>query len=222
MVAIAGKGYVIMASDTRFTDGGYGILSRNMGRVFRIGGTSPTQEDATMLLTLGYYVAGANEFKDALDRDIQIYEYSHGKKMSLAACAQRISKLLYSRRFLPYLTNVTLGGIDENEDGAVYSYDVVGSFERELKSCTGAASALLMPFLDSQVNFKNQYIPGSGEGLDLKPKEEAPLPEEKAEKIVKDAFNAVAERHIEVGEGLTMVKLARGVITEESTTLRRD
>lgn len=35
--------------------------------------------------------------------------------------------------------------------GAVYSFDPVGSYEREACRAAGAASALVQPFLDNQV-----------------------------------------------------------------------
>jgi 20S proteasome alpha/beta subunit len=35
--------------------------------------------------------------------------------------------------------------------GAVYSYDPVGSYEREACRAAGAAQSLLQPFLDNQV-----------------------------------------------------------------------
>lgn len=36
--------------------------------------------------------------------------------------------------------------------GAVYSYDPVGSYEREACRAAGAAQSLLQPFLDNQVS----------------------------------------------------------------------
>ena len=38
--------------------------------------------------------------------------------------------------------------------GAVYSFDPVGSYEREACRAAGAAQSLVQPFLDNQVSFK--------------------------------------------------------------------
>jgi 20S proteasome subunit beta 6 len=38
----------------------------------------------------------------------------------------------------------------------VYSYDPVGSYERETFRAAGTASALIQPFLDNQIGLKNQ------------------------------------------------------------------
>ena len=87
----------------------------------------------------------------------------------------------------------------------MYSYDPVGSYEREQCRSAGAASSLIMPFLDNQVNLKNQYIPGSGEGHELKAQVAKPLDRATVEEIVQDAFTSAVERHIEVGDNLQMM-----------------
>lgn len=125
--------------------------------------------------------------------------------MSLAACAQRLSHILYQKRFFPFYVQAILGGLDEQGKGALYSYDPVGSYEREQCRSAGAASSLIMPFLDNQVNLKNQYIPGSGEGHELKAQEAKPLDRATVEEIVQDAFTSAVERHIEVGDNLQMM-----------------
>jgi 20S proteasome alpha/beta subunit len=46
-----------------------------------------------------------------------------------------------------------IGGLDADGKGAVYSFDPVGSYEREQCRAGGAAASLIMPFLDNQVRF---------------------------------------------------------------------
>lgn len=72
--------------------------------------------------------------------------------MDIALIAQASAIQLYSRRFFPYYTFNVLGGIDAEGRGAVYSYDPVGSFEREPFRAGGSAAALIQPFLDNQVS----------------------------------------------------------------------
>merc|ERR1712225_56681 len=119
-----------------------------------------------------------------------MYQYQHGKEISVHACAQRLSHILYNKRFFPYYVQAILGGIDEEGQGALYSYDPVGSYEREYCRAAGAASSLIMPFLDNQVNFKNQYMPGSGVGHALQEREKIPLPKDVVIGLVKDAFTS--------------------------------
>ena len=142
--------------------------------------------------------------------------------MSVHACAQRLSHILYQKRFFPFYVSAILGGLDEEGKGALYSYDPVGSYEREQTRAAGAASSLIMPFLDNQVNKKNQYIPDSGVGHDLKQQEATPLPREDVEGLVRDAFANAVERHIEVGDSLQMLIATKDGIEEKVFPLKRD
>ena len=151
-----------------------------------------------------------------------MYQYRHGKPITVKACAQRLATILYSKRFFPYYTHAILGGLDEDGTGAVYSYDPVGSYEREQCRAGGAAGSLIMPFLDNQVNFKNPFIPGSGEGHALKERERRPLPRSEVEKLVKDAFDGAVERHIEVGDGLQMMVVTKDGVEEILVPLKKD
>jgi hypothetical protein len=92
-----------------------------------------------------------------------------------------IQTMLYGRRFFPYYVYNILGGIEEDGEsahphmlldnpstparwqrssswyslvgsGAVYSFDPVGSYEREACRAAGAAQSLVQPFLDNQVS----------------------------------------------------------------------
>ena len=79
-----------------------------------------------------------------------------------------------------------------------------------------------MPFLDNQVNLKNQYIPGSGEGHALEAQVPKPLPRADVEQLVRDAFTSAVERHIEVGDGLQMLICTKDGIEEKYVPLKRD
>jgi len=124
--------------------------------------------------------------------------------MPLRAVARLIQTMLYAQRFFPYYVYNILGGIEEDGSGAVYSFDPVGSYEREACRAAGAAQSLVQPFLDNQIYFKNQRpAPGVAHPTHL------PLPHVLA--LVTDSFTSATERHIEVGDGLEMyVVLARG------------
>lgn len=168
------------------------------------------------------FAADGRALKERLDSIVKVYRYQHGKQISVKACAQRLSTILYQKRFFPYYAHAILAGLDEDGRGALYSYDPVGSYEREQCRAAGAASSLIMPFLDNQVNFKNQYIPGSGEGHALERRAPAPLPRDTVEQLVRDAFTSAVERHIEVGDGLQMMVVTKDGIEEIYTPLKKD
>lgn len=175
-----------------------------------------------MVLSVVGFAADGQALKERLDAIVKMYRYQHGKPMSVKACAQRLSTVLYAKRFFPYYVHAILGGLDDEGRGALYSYDPVGSYEREQCRAAGAAASLIMPFLDNQVNFKNQYVPGSGEGHALEQRVAEPLPREEVERLVHDAFTSAVERHIEVGDGLQMMVVTKDGIEEIYRGLKRD
>ncbi|TRX97776.1 hypothetical protein FHL15_001531 [Xylaria flabelliformis] len=220
-LAIAGADFAIVAGDTRLTSG-YSINTRYAPKIFKIGGSASSQDDANILLSVVGFAADGEALKERLDTACKMYRYRHGKPMSVSACAKRLSTILYQKRFFPFYVHAILGGIDEDGTGAVYSYDPVGSYEREQCRAGGAAASLIMPFLDNQVNFKNQYIPGSGVGHELQERERVPLPRSEVEVLVKDAFDSAVERHIEVGDGLQMMIITKDGIEERLLPLKKD
>lgn len=102
---------------------------------------------------------------------LQWYAHAHEKKLSCPATAQMVSIMLYQKRFFPYYVFTILGGLDTegmmNWDGSiasltcacfrqlgkgvVYSFDPVGSYERQYCRAGGSAASLIQPFLDNQV-----------------------------------------------------------------------
>jgi len=220
-LAISGADFAILAGDTRSTSG-YNINTRFAPKIFKLGGDDETGKGAHLILSVVGFAADGEALKERLDAIVKMYRYQHGKRMSVKACAQRLSTILYQKRFFPYYVHAILGGLDEEGKGALYSYDPVGSYEREQCRAAGAAASLIMPFLDNQVNFKNQYIPGSGDGHALEARPAIPLPMEEVEKLVIDAVEGAAERHIEVGDGLQMMIITKEGIREVYHSLKKD
>ncbi|KAL9621245.1 MAG: hypothetical protein Q9160_004266 [Pyrenula sp. 1 TL-2023] len=218
-LGISGSDYAILAGDTRSTSG-YNINSRYVPKIFRIGGDDETGEGAHIMLAVVGFAADGNALKERLDSIVKMYKYQHNKQISVKACAQRLATILYQKRFFPYYVHAILGGMDEDGKGALYSYDPVGSYEREQCRAAGAAASLIMPFLDNQVNFKNQYLPGDQERAMAEAS--APRNAKEAEQLVRDAFTSAVERHIEVGDGLQMLVATADGIREVYSPLKRD
>ncbi|KAL8764417.1 MAG: hypothetical protein Q9184_000122 [Pyrenodesmia sp. 2 TL-2023] len=220
-LGITGNDFAVLAGDTRSTSG-YNINTRYAPKVFKIGGDEETGEGAHIVLSVVGFAADGNALKERLNAIVKMYRYQHEKPMSVKACAQRLSTILYGKRFFPYYVHAILGGLDEEGKGALYSYDPVGSYEREQCRAAGAAASLIMPFLDNQVNFKNQYIPESGEGHALEARQATPLSRTDVEQLVRDAFSSAVERHIEVGDGLQMLVVTKDGIEEIYDPLKKD
>uniref|UniRef100_A0A452GVB4 Proteasome 20S subunit beta 1 n=1 Tax=Gopherus agassizii TaxID=38772 RepID=A0A452GVB4_9SAUR len=123
-----------------------------------------------------------------------------------------LSTVLYSRRFFPYYVYNIIGGLDEEEEkGAVYSFDPVDSYQRDAFKAGGSASAMLQPLLDNQVGFKN-----------MQNVEHVPLSLEKAIQLVKDVFISAAERDVYTGDALKISIVTKDGIKEETLQLRKD
>lgn len=105
VVAVSGKDYTVVASDTRLGSG-YSVPSRNVSRVVKL-------TDKVVLASSGMQTDIAVLHKILKIRLTQ-YEHSHHKEMSLSAISQMLSTMLYYRRFQPYYTFNVLGGIDES------------------------------------------------------------------------------------------------------------
>ncbi|EGD74331.1 proteasome subunit beta type-1 [Salpingoeca rosetta] len=152
---------------------------------------------------------------------MQNYEYQHRKPMSTPACAQMLATMLYGKRFFPYYTYNILAGLDADGKGCVFSYDPVGSYEREHYRAAGTASALLQPFLDNQaralaripdyIGRKNQ------QGVVFEP-----ISKERAMTIIKDVFTSAAERDIYTGDAVDIRIVTKDGLEEHRFPLRCD
>lgn len=110
-----------------------------------------------------------------------------------------------------------LGGIDSKGiiiliggKGAVYSYDPVGSFEKECYRAGGSSASLIQPFLDSEIGCKNKTWINNTISL------------ERAKSICVDTFNAAAERDIYTGDSLSIWIISADGIESSNYSLRKD
>ncbi|TGZ83409.1 N-terminal nucleophile aminohydrolase [Ascodesmis nigricans] len=216
IIGIAGDDFVILAGDTRHTSG-YNINSRDERKVYRLG------ENSSLVLATVGFGADAKDLAQTMRRAVEDFKFQHNlKDMTVSAAAQFLCTVLYGNRFFPKYAYCILGGLDKNGKARLYSYDPVGSYskEGESRAAAGAASSLIVPFLDNQVEFKNQYIPSS-KGTQERPVEH--LDRDTVVRLVKDAFTGATERHIEVGDGLQIVTVsAQDGYQEEIMPLKRD
>ncbi|GAA99235.1 uncharacterized protein L969DRAFT_86458 [Mixia osmundae IAM 14324] len=196
ILAVSSRDFAVVASDTRQSEG-YSIQSRYQPRVFAL-------TDETVMATQGF-MADSNTLVKKLRQRLEWYFHTHQKYPDLTAIARLVQTMLYGKRFFPYYSYVILGGIDRDGTGAVYSFDPVGSYERESCRSAGAAQSLVQPFLDNQVMGKNQNLPKGESILDEEGRSNLPL--ERVLGLVVDSFTGATERHIEVGDGLEMYVL---------------
>ncbi|CAH1786130.1 unnamed protein product [Owenia fusiformis] len=202
VLAVAGEDFSVVASDTRLSEG-FSIFTRDNPKTYNL-------TSNTVLGCTGFH-GDALTLTKVLEARLKMYEHEHHKPMSTKAIAAMLSTILYYKRFFPYYVNNILGGLDEEGKGCVYSFDPVGSYERESFRAGGTASSMLQPLLDNQIGFKNQI------GVD-----QTPLTKEKAIFLVKDVFTSAAERDIYTGDQLIINVITKDGTRTEYFPLRRD
>mmetsp|Transcript_21203 Transcript_21203/g.59687 ORF Transcript_21203/g.59687 Transcript_21203/m.59687 type:complete len:216 (+) Transcript_21203:110-757(+) len=202
-VAVSGKGFCVIAADSRISQG-YSIQTREYSKVFQL-------TPKCVLATSGM-LADFNTLVKVLKARIRQYEHQHGSKPSLDAIARLLSNTLYYRRFFPYYTFNVLGGVDDDGNGVAYNYDAIGSYERVPYSSAGTGENLVQPMLDIKVGWKDQRLSA------LK----TPLTKEETIDLVKDAITSAGERDIHTGDFLDVTVVTAEGSTSERIPLRLD
>ncbi|KAM4772515.1 proteasome subunit beta type-1 [Rhinophrynus dorsalis] len=202
VLALAGDDFALVASDTRLSEG-YSIHSRDSPKCYKL-------TDKTVIGCSGFH-GDCLTLTKIIEARLKMYKHSNNKTMTSGAIAAMLSTILYSRRFFPYYVYNIIGGLDEEGKGAVYSFDPVGSYQRDAYKAGGSASAMLQPLLDNQIGFKN-----------MQNVEQLPLSLDKALQLVKDVFVSAAERDVYTGDALKICIVTKEGIREESISLRKD
>lgn len=208
LISVAGENYAVIASDTRLSEG-YSILSRNSPHLYQL-------QPNCVIGCVGFH-GDCLTFTKTLEIRLKMFEHEHNKKASTPAVAQLISTMLYNRRFFPYYVNTIVAGINNEGQGAIYSYDPVGSYEREVYRAAGSSSALLQPLLDSLLGMKNQTP-----SFELNKSYTVKSSKEKVIALIKDAFVSATERDIYTGDSLVINVITKDGVSVEHFPLRRD
>jgi 20S proteasome subunit beta 6 len=199
--AVTGADFIVVGADTRMSTG-YGILSRNVPKCIQL-------TSKCVLATAGMQADQQALHKQLVAR-LEWYKHQTGKEMSTKSIGQLLSNTLYGRRQFPFYTFNVLAGIDSDGTGIVFSYDAVGSFERQKYSATGTGASLVIPMLDSQVGWKNVY------GLD------ADIALDTALDVVKDSMTSAGERDIYTGDSVDIFIIRDDGIKQEKLELKKD
>jgi len=195
VIGLRGKGYAIIGGDTRLSDGGYAIQTRQTTKVHQI-------TDHCVIASAGQQSERCFLWKQ-LDNHAEQYEFKNEKPIPPHAVVQVLSTTLYQRRFFPIYTFNVVAGVDkETGQGYIWGYDAIGSFESSPYCVTGSGSALITSILDNQIEFKTQ------------PQNKRDLSLDEALTVFKDSFICAGERDIYTGDSVDYA-----IITPEGATL---
>jgi proteasome beta subunit len=134
------KDGVMLASDTRVTMGFY-VAHKHGKKVYRI--------DDHLAMTIAGTLADAQRTVDILTANAQLYRINMGRPMPVNSAARLIANLLFSSRYVPLLTQVLVGGIDDTGPH-IYALDPFGSLTEEKCVATGSGSPIAYGILEDK------------------------------------------------------------------------
>jgi len=131
---------VILASDTRVTMGYY-VAHKHGKKIYKI--------DDHLAMTIAGSVADAQRAVDILTINAQLYKLETRRPMPVNSAARFIANLLFSVRYAPFVTQVLIGGVDDNGPH-VFSLDPFGSLTEEKCVATGSGSPIAYGVLEDK------------------------------------------------------------------------
>lgn len=139
-IAVVCKDGVILASDTRVTMGFY-VAHKHGKKIYKI--------DDHLGMTIAGSVADAQRTVDMLTASAQLYKINVGRPLPVNSAARLMANLLFSSRYVPLLTQVLIGGIDDT-GSHVFALDPFGSLTEEKCVATGSGSPIAYGVLEDK------------------------------------------------------------------------
>ncbi len=118
---------------------GYTVVSKTGKKVFPITdniivGSAGVSGDYQMLSSF-------------LAAESSLFELENRRPITVNAAAQLLSNILFSRKYMPYLTQTLIGGVDRN-GSHLFSLDLAGSLIEEKYAAVGTATSLVLGVLE--------------------------------------------------------------------------
>ena len=138
---------VILASDTRATMG-HLVAHKKTKKIYRI--------DDHLAMTIAGGVADAQRTVEILRANSKLYKLEIGRPMPVRAAARLIANVLFSFRAFPLLTQILIGGYDD-EGFHVFNLDLFGNLTEEDCVATGSGSFIAYGVLENSYD-KNKGV----------------------------------------------------------------
>jgi proteasome beta subunit len=139
-IGVVCKDGVILASDTRVTMG-YFIAHHKGKKIYQI--------DDHLAMTIAGNVADAQKAVDILKANARLYKLNYERPMPINTAARVLANLLFSTRYAPLITQVLVGGVDD-QGPHVYNIDPFGSVTGEKCISTGSGSPIALGVLEDK------------------------------------------------------------------------
>jgi len=138
-VGITFKNGIVIGAEKRVL-WGYTVVSKTGKKVFPITdniivGSAGVSGDYQMLSSF-------------LTAESSLFELENRRPITVNAAAQLLSNILFSRKYMPYLTQTLIGGVDQ-KGSHLYSLDLAGSLIEEKFAAVGTATSLVLGVLEA-------------------------------------------------------------------------
>jgi len=139
-VAIKCKDGVVLGNDRRAT-WGYTVTNKSTKKVFKI---------TDHIGLAAYGLIGDFQFiVRVLKAQSVLYELDAYDRINTKSMAKMISNMLYSRKMMPFYTNLIIAGVDKDGPN-LYMLDALGSLIPEDYGATGTGMLLSMGILEAE------------------------------------------------------------------------
>jgi len=189
-VGLRTKDSVILAAERRVAYGGF-IMSKAGRKVFLI-------KDKYGVAFAGLF-ADIQTLKRIMTLQIHDYEIENSRKMSVRSAARLLSVIMYQYKFMPFLSEVIFGGIDE-EGPHLYVMDSLGSVIEDDYAAIGTGAPIAIGIIESKYS------------KDLSPEE--------AKELALNSIRAAISRDATSGDGIDVIVITPSKSWSESITLR--
>lgn len=131
---------IVMAADKRASMG-YFIASREIEKIYPI--------DDHLSMTIAGSVADAQTLVRIMQAEAKLYKLREGRLMSPKAAGHVLAAIMYQYKFFPFMVQILIGGIDNNNSAQIYSLDPLGGLTEEAYVSTGSGSPIAYGLLEA-------------------------------------------------------------------------
>ncbi len=183
-VGIKLKDGVILGAVRRLSYGGY-VLSKSAKKVFSLG---------------RFGIAGAGLFGDfqsivrIMNVEIKYYELTNNRPITTKAAAKLLSVLLYQYKYMPFISEILFGGIDDGTP-QFFVLDPLGSLLDDVYAAVGSGARVAIGVLESE--YKDSLSISEGKELVIR------------------SLRASIERDVTSGDGIDVLTITKDKIDTE-------
>lgn len=138
----------IMAADKRASMG-HLTSTKNAQKIYKL--------DEKIGLTIAGSVGDAQKIVRIMRSQLKLHKLET-KELSLKGAGTMLSNILHGNKMMPFMNQFLLGGIDKDEEGAIYSLDPAGGLmKHERYTATGSGSQMAFGVLEDRYEEKMDH-----------------------------------------------------------------